>query len=287
MIPAQFEYHAPSSLQEAIGLLQSHGDEAKVLAGGHSLLPLLKLRFAAPGHLVDITKIPGLAGIRDEGSSIVIGALTTHQEVESSSLLREKLPLLPEVVAEVADVQVRNRGTFGGSLAHADPAADIPAAALALDAEIMALGPGGSRTIRAADFFTGVLSSALGPDEILTEVRIPVPGGSTGYAYQKVPNMASHYAIVGVAARVTLSGGTVGSAAIAVTGAAGVPYRASAAEAALAGRALDDAAFEAAAEAAANGVSALSDIHASAEYRLHLVRVHTRRALRRAAANAG
>ena len=288
MIPSTFEYHAPTSLQEAITLLQSHGDDAKLIAGGHSLLPILKLRFASPGHLIDIARLPGLSYIREDGGAIAIGALTTHHDIEISSLLKAKLPLLVEAAVEVADVQVRNRGTIGGSLAHADPAADYPAAVLALGASIVANGPSGARTIAVKDFFTAVLTSALSPDEVLTEVRIPVPGAKSGGAYQKVPNMASHYAIVGIAAQVTLGAdGRVAAAGIGVTGAAGVPSRASAAEAALVGSSGDDAAIAGAAAAASDGISALSDIHASAEYRLHLVRVHTKRALKRAIANAG
>jgi carbon-monoxide dehydrogenase medium subunit len=287
MIPAAFEYHAPATLQEAIGLLQTHGDEAKILAGGHSLLPLLKLRFASPGHVVDIGRLPGLSYIREDGDTIAIGGLTTHRDIEHSDVLKAKVPLLPEAAREVADIAVRNRGTIGGSLAHADPAADYPAAVLALNAEIVVTGPNGQRTVPIAQWFVSLLTSALAPNEVLTEVRIPVPGAGSGGAYQKVPNMASHYALVGVAAQVKITAdGRCESASIGVTGAAGVPFRASGAEAALAGQALDDATIANAAEAAWNGSGALSDIHASGEYRQHLVKVHTKRAVQRAAANA-
>ena len=203
MIATEFEYLAPSSLDEAISLLTKHGDDAKLLAGGHSLIPIMKLRLAQPKFLIDIGRLSGLADIREDSGAISVGSLATHHAVETSELLKSKLPLLPETAAAIADVQVRNRGTIGGSLVHADPAADLPATALALGAELRVVGPKGQRTIKVDDFFVGLLATAIAPDEILTEVRFPLLPAKTGAAYVKVPNKASHYAIVGVAAVVT------------------------------------------------------------------------------------
>ena len=231
MIPASFEYLRPTTVQEAIGLLRQHGDDAKVLAGGHSLLPMMKLRLAQPKYLVDIGRVPGLAYIRESGGNIAIGAMTTHTALEQSDLLRAKAPLVADVAAEIADVQVRNLGTIGGSLAHADPAADLPAACLALDAEMVASGPNGERTIKAENFFTGLFSSALHPGELLTEIRFPAPPAHSGGAYSNMPNPASHFAVVGVAAQLTLDGGGRCQAArIGVTGVSGTPFRAKGAE---------------------------------------------------------
>ena len=287
MIATEFEYLAPSSLDEAISLLTTHGDEAKLLAGGHSLIPIMKLRLAQPKYLIDIGCLPGLSDIREDNGDIRVGGLVTHHTLETSDLLKSKLPLLPETAAHVADVQVRNRGTIGGSLVHADPAADLPAAALALGAELHVVGPGGKRTIKADDFFVGLLATAIAPNEILTEVRFPLPSPGTGAAYVKVPNKASHYAIVGVAAVVTMGNdGRCERARIGLTGVTHVPRRAEAAENALAGQALDDGAIAGAAALAADGIKALSDIHASAEFRLHLTRVMTGRALKLAASRA-
>jgi len=287
MIATEFEDLAPSSVDEAISLLTKHGDEAKLLAGGHSLIPIMKLRLAQPKYLIDIGRLPGLSDIREANGAIGVGGLVTHHTLETSDLLKSKLPLLPETAAHVADVQVRNRGTIGGSLVHADPAADLPAAALALGAELLVVGPGGKRTIKADDFFVGLLATAIAPDEVLTEVRFPLPPPRTGAAYVKVPNKASHYAIVGVAAVVTMgNAGRCEQARIGLTGVTHVPRRAAAAENALAGEALDDGAIAGAAALAADGIKALSDIHASAEFRLHLTKVMTGRALTLAASRA-
>jgi carbon-monoxide dehydrogenase medium subunit len=281
MIATEFEYLAPSSLDEALSLLKKHGDDAKLLAGGHSLIPIMKLRLAQPKFLIDIGRLSGLADIREGKGAISVGSLATHHDVETSELLKSKLPLLPETAAAVADVQVRNRGTIGGSLVHADPAADLPATALALGAELHVAGPRGKRTIKADDFFVGLLATAIAPDEILTEVRFPLLPAKTGAAYVKVPNKASHYAIVGVAAVVTLGGdGRCQQARIGLTGVTHKPQRASAAESALTGKALDDRVIAEAAGLAADGIKALSDIHASAEFRLHLTKVMTGRALK-------
>jgi carbon-monoxide dehydrogenase medium subunit len=280
MIARDFEYFAPASLDEAVSLLSQHGDEAKVLAGGQSLVPVMKLRLADARCIIDLGRVEGLAFIKEDGGAIAIGPMTTHHMIETSELLKQKLPLLPETAAQIADVQVRNRGTIGGSLVHADPAADLAAAALALGAEIVAKGPGGQRTIAVDDFFLGVFTTTVGSDEIVSEIRIPTPPARTGSAYVKMPNPASHFAIVGVGAMITMGDdGRCVAARIGVSGVAMKPFRAEAAEAALTGSACDDAAISAAAEQAAQNVDAISDVHASSEFRLHLVNVYTARAL--------
>jgi len=287
MIAAEFEYLVPSSIEEATSLLGRHGDEAKLLAGGHSLVPIMKLRLAQPRYLIDIGRLPGLSYIKEDDGTVAIGALTTHHMLETSELLRSKLPLLPETAAVIADIQVRNRGTIGGSLVHADPAADLPATALALDAEVRATGPRGERGIKADDFFVGVLTTATGADEIVTEVRFPLPQARSGSAYLKAANPASHYAIVGVAVVVTLDGdGRCRRARIGLTGVSFKPFRALAAEDALAGKEMDDGVIAEAAEKATDGVQAVSDTHASAEFRLHLTKVNTKRALHLALSRA-
>ena len=287
MYPAPFEYHAPGSVDEAIQLLGQYEDEGKLLAGGHSLLPVMKLRFAQPKHLIDLRKIPGLAGVREEGNVVVIGAMTTHWQVLSNDIIRRRLPILAETASRVGDPLVRNMGTLGASLAHADPAADLPATILVLDAELRVVGPGGSRTIKADDFFVDLMTSALEPSEVLTEVRIPVPPAGTGGAYEKYPHPASGYALVGVAALVTLDGGrTIGSARVAITGLANKATRASGVEEALAGKAADASSLESAAERAAEGLEPRTDLQGSAEYKAHLARVYTKRALTRAVERA-
>jgi len=283
MIPAPFEYMAPASLEEAIRALASHGEEAKLLAGGPSLLPLMKLRLAEPKILVDISRIPDLRGIRVEGNKITIGALTTHYQIESSELIREKCPLLVQTASAIGDVQVRNQGTIGGSLAHGDPAADMPAAILALGAELRARGPAGDRWIQAEDFFLGLLATALGPTEILTEIRVPILAGRCGTAYLKVPQKASGFAIVGVAAWLKIgSKGVCEETGIGVTGLDVKPYRAKGVEEKLRGKKLTPTIMEQAASQVAQGVDALEDIHASAEFRSHLARVYPLRAIREA-----
>lgn len=278
MIPAEFDYVAPDSLEEALRILSERPDEAKLLAGGHSLVPLMKLRLAQPALLVDMRRLPGLRGIatRPEGG-LRIGAMTTHAEIAVSAQVAAAAPALAQAAAEIGDRQVRARGTIGGSLAHADPAADFPAVMLALGAEIAARSTRGERTIAADHFFTGLLETALQPDEAITAVIVPAAPRSS---YVKFPNPASHYAICGVA--VALQGdGSTSSARIGVTGAAPVAFRAMAAEQALQGRPLNADAVEAAAAAAHDGRDLLADIHASEEYRAALVRVMTRRALQR------
>jgi carbon-monoxide dehydrogenase medium subunit len=283
MIPAEFEYHSPKNLDEALRLLARHGDEAKVLAGGHSLLPLMKLRLASPRFIVDLGRIRNMNYVREADGRIAIGALTTHAEIAASDLLRRKCPVLAETAAEIGDVQVRNRGTLGGSLAHADPAADYPATILALDAEIRAVSSGGERILAARDFFVEMLSTQLRPGELLTEVRIAPLDKRTGAAYVKLRQPASGYAVVGVAAVVTLNGaGKAESVAVGVTGVAPKAYRAEAVEKALKGKQLTPQLIESAARRAAAGADALSDIHASAEYRREIAAVIARRALVRA-----
>jgi len=288
MIPGAFEYHSAKSVDEAIKLLGQYGDDAKVLAGGHSLIPALKLRLQSVGHLIDLGRISGLDGIKEAGGKIAIGALATHQAIESSKLLRDKCPLLSECAGNIGDVQVRYRGTIGGSLSHADPAADYPAAILALEAEIEATSSKGKRTIAADGFFVDMLQTSLQPGEIVTEVRVPVTAAKgTGTAYLKVLQPASGFAIVGVAALVTLDGsGKCSKVRVGVTGASVKAFRAKETEAELTGKAGDDATIAKAAEKSGQGVEMSGDIFASADYRAHLARVFTRRALAAAVARA-
>lgn len=278
MIPAPFEYHSPASLKEALDLLASKED-VKLLAGGQSLVPLMKLRLAKPKHIVDLGGIPGLESIREEGDGISIGALATHAEVESSDLLRKRCPLLPQTAATIADVQVRNRGTLGGSLAHADPAGDLPATILALDAQMKTVGPKGERWIKAEDFFFGLLMTALEPDEILTEVKVPVLEHAKT-AYLKAAQRASGFAVVGVAACLKLDArGTCEEIAVGVTGVADKAYRAAEVERRLKGKRLDAKLIEVAAYEVCRSIDVIEDINGSKEYRTHLARVYTGRAI--------
>jgi len=286
MIPAAFEYHAPKNLEEAMRLLDRHGDEAKLLAGGHSLLPMMKLRLAAPRFVIDLGRLKNMNYIREEQGMIVIGAMATHAEIEHSSLLRAKCPLLSETAAAIGDVQVRNRGTIGGSLAHADPAADYPASILALDAIMALQSSSGSRTVSAADFFVDMLTTQLRPGEILTEVRVPVIGKGTGGAYCKLAQPASGYAVVGVAARTTLLKGKLAQVTVGVTGAGPKAYRAVGVENALRGKKASEKLLAEAARHAAHGIEVLADLHASADYRREMAVVFTRRALTLAIARA-
>lgn len=287
MIPTQFDYLTPKTLDEAIGLLAQHPDEAKLLAGGHSLIPAMKLRLATPQILIDLGRIKDLSYIREEGGQIRIGAMTTHYRLEASDRLREICPLLPECAAQIGDVQVRNKGTIGGSLAHSDPAGDWPAAIIALDAELVAVGAGGERVIKAADFFVDMLTTALEAGEILREIRINPIAVRSGQAYLKVPQPASGFAVVGVAVNLTKdNNGSCVSAAVGITGVASKVYRASAVEKALTGSALDDQAIAAAASHATEGVSVNGDLYASDAYRSHLAQVYTRRAIEAATSRA-
>lgn len=275
MIPAEFEYEAPRTLQEALDLLAASAD-AKLLAGGHSLLPAMKLRVSQPAVLVDLGRIAGLSYVRDAGDRIAIGAMTTHANLAASEVLRRHSPLLAQTAEHVGDVQVRNRGTLGGSLAHADPAADYPATVLALDAELVATSRQGQRIVAARDFFQSLFTTALAPGEILTEIRVPKTAGA-GTAYVKFPHPASGFAVVGVAAVVATKGANIESAAVGITGVADHAYRATRVEAALRGKPLS--AIPQAAEHAADKVQPLGDYFASAEYRKHLAAVYTQRAL--------
>ncbi|MDP8924362.1 MAG: xanthine dehydrogenase family protein subunit M [Chloroflexota bacterium] len=285
MYPAQFDYVRPSSLDEAIRLLAESGGEAKIIAGGHSLLPMMKLRLAQPATLIDIGRLPGLNEIRVDANGVTIGALVTHAQIAASPEIRRALPALAEAASMVGDLQVRNRGTLGGSLAHADPAGDPPAVVLALDGEIVARGPNGEKTYKATDFFVDILTTQLGEDEIVTQVRFPALPPRTGTSYQKFDHPASHYALTGVAAAVTRGdNGTIERVRVGVTGVGPKAYRAEGVEQALQGKGTDQIA--AAAERAADGIDCNDDIHASAEYRAHLARVFTRRALEAAVRNA-
>ena len=283
MITHPFTYQAPTTIEEAVQQLGQSGD-AKVIAGGHSLLPLMKLGLAQPEAIVDLRRIASLHQIRtDADGTIVIGALATHRDIAHNETVRAKLAALSDAAGEVGDLQVRARGTIGGSLAHADSAADEPAPTLAYDATIRAFGPNGRRDMSARDFFKGTFETALATNEILAEIRFPAPAGRTGGAYAKFAHPASGFAVTGVAAVVTIkSDGTVERAAIGVAGAAAAPYRATQAERALIGSKGDAKAIADAAAKAADGITALSDLAASAEYRKHLVTVYARRAIERA-----
>ena len=288
MYPASFEYHAPTSVKEAIGLLGKLGEDAKLLAGGHSLVPMMKFRLAQPKHLIDLRKVPGLSGIKQDGDALVIGAMTTHWEVESSSVVKSKLPVLSEVAGVIGDPAVRNKGTVGGSAAHADPAADWPAAMIALGAEFVCEGPKGRRTVKVDEWFKGLMATAVKEDEILIEIRVPVPAAGSGAAYMKFPHPASRFAVVGVAAAVTLDKqGACTSASVGVTGAGTKAVRAKGVEAALKGKKLDAAAIEAAAQKAAEGVDVQADLQGSVEYKSHLCRVFAKRVITEAVKRAG
>lgn len=280
MIPREFDYFAPATLEEALALLAERGEEAKLLAGGHSLLPMMKLRLAAPTALIDLRKIGGLSYIREEGGRIAVGAMTTHADIERSKLLRQRAPLLAETAAEIGDVQVRNCGTLGGSLAYAHPAGDYCAAVLALDAEFILTGRSGTRTVAAKEFFVDMMTTALRPTEILIEIRFAADSSRTGSAYCKLHQPASGFAIVGVAARLELAGGKrCKQVRVGITGVAPKPYRASGVERALSGQPLEPKRLAAAATKAAQRVEPLSDLHASARYRVAMAEVFTRRAL--------
>jgi len=287
MIPTQFDYVTPATLAEAVSLLAQNADEAKILAGGHSLIPAMKLRLATPQILIDIGRIKDLSYIREDGDTIHIGAMTTHYQLEASDRLREICPLLPECAAQIGDVQVRNKGTIGGSVAHSDPAADWPAAMIALHAQMIAVSGSGERVIEADDFFVDMLTTALKPGEILREIRIPAPAGKFGHSYLKVPQPASGFAVVGVAINLTRGeNGACQSASIGITGAASKAYRANGVEKALAGSALDEQAIASASQHATDSVSVNGDLYASEAYRRHLAQVCTRRGVQAAASRA-
>jgi carbon-monoxide dehydrogenase medium subunit len=283
VIPAQFDYVAPASVDEAVAALAEAGEDAKVLAGGQSLLPLLRMRLAFPAVLVDLRKVDELRGVREDGGTLVVGAMTRHSDVVTDPLVQAHAPLLSAAAATVADPAIRHRGTLGGALSHADPASDLPAVVLALDAELVVAGPGGRRTIAAADFFVDYLQTALAPDEILVEVRLPKLQGQWGVHYEKFNRVAQAWPIVGVAAAVRRDNGTIAEARIGLSNMGATPLRASGVEAALAGAAAELGAVAAAAEHAAEGTSPPSDLNGQADYRQHLARVLTRRAVAAAA----
>lgn len=286
MITHPFTYEAPTTIDDAVKAL-GRSREAKVIAGGHSLIPLMKLGLAEPDLIVDIGRIVALREINSENGAVIVGALATHRSIAENSAIATTFTALAEAAGAVGDLQVRSRGTIGGSLAHADPAADEPAPTLAFDATIRVIGPKGRRDIPAREFFKGTFETALGPNEIVVEIRLAAPTGRAGSAYEKFAHPASGFAIVGVAAVVAIkSDGTIDRAAIGVTGAAATPFRANAAERALVGTRGDATTIAAAAAKAADGVTTLSDLTASSEFRKHLVSVYARRALERAVERA-
>ena len=288
MIPAPFDYHAPGSLAEAIGLLQQHGDDAKVLSGGQSLLPLLKLRLASTAHLVDIGRIPGLEYIKEEGGYLKIGGRTRESALERSDVIKAKYPILHDTALVIADPLVRNRATVGGNLAHADPANDHPATMLALGAEVVAAGAGGERVIPITQFFTGIFSTALRPGEILVEVRIPAPPPRSGGAYVKLERKVGDFATAAAAAQLTIGAdGKVARAGIALTSAGPTPIKATAAEQFLLGKLPDGAAIAQASKLASDAASPSADRRGSVEYKREMARVLTARALAKAIARAG
>ena len=283
MIPASFDYVRPQSLEDALAQLGEHGDDARVLAGGHSLLPVMKARLADPGVLVDIAGIEGLSGISESEDGITIGAMTTHAEIEASASVQGRCRSLAEAAAAIGDVQVRNRGTLGGSLAHADPAADYPAVILAANAEITVAGADGERVIAADDFFTGTYETALGAGEIITSVRIRASAARGSSAYLKAAQQASGFAVCGVAARMALDAdGAVEHIRVGVTGVAATAYRATSVEDALTGAAPSAESIRKAAATAGEGVDALDDFYAGADFRRHLAGVYAARAIGKA-----
>ena len=279
MIPESFDYQRAGSVREALTLLKQHGENAKVLAGGHSLIPIMKLRLANPGTLIDIGGISELKYINDKGDYLAIGAGTTHLMVETSSLVQQKAPALSQAAGQIGDVQVRNRGTIGGVLAHSDPQADYPGVVLALNATIVAEGSGGERTIEAVDYFTGLWETALGENEILTEVRIPVDSANANSCYLKFPQPASRYPYVGCAVAMDNSGGNCSEVRVGFSGVAESAFRDSGVEDAIRGQALKDETIAAASAKAAEGRTVLSDYFVSEEYRRAMAQVYAKRAL--------
>jgi carbon-monoxide dehydrogenase medium subunit len=283
VIPAQFDYVKPSSIEEAVQAYAAAGEDAKILAGGQSLLPILRLRLAYPELVVDLGGIAELTGVTDDGDGILIGAMTTHADIIDDELVKRHAPLIAQATETVADRQVRHRGTFGGSLAHADPAGDLPAVALALDAELRVHGPNGQRSIAARDFFVDYLTTAMQPGEILTAIRVPKLGEGWSTHYEKVNRVAQAWSIVAVAAAVRRSDGAIAEARIGLTNMGPIPLRASATEQALAGAPATAESVASASASAAEGTSAPSDLSAKADYREHLVTVLTKRAVQHAA----
>ncbi len=278
MIPSAFDYAAPATVAEALGLLADAGDDVKLLAGGQSLIPVMKLRLADPAMVVDLGRIGELSGVRDDGDALLIGAMTTHHQVATDPLIAEHLPLLAKATATVADPQVRHRGTLGGALVHADPAGDLPAPVLAADATFILAGPGGERRVAAADFFQGYFTTAVAEGEILTHIRVPKYTG-WGAHYEKFTRLAQQWSIVAVAAMVRVEGGTIAEARIGLTNMGSTPLRATAVEQALAGAPLTREAIATASAHAAEGTDPASDLNGDAAYRRHLAEVLTKRAV--------
>ena len=289
MKPAPFEYFDPRTVEEAVSLLQEHGEDAKILAGGQSLMPLLNMRMARPEALIDLSRVTGLEYIRETDGALAIGAMTSKRDVERSELVKSRQPLLHAATLLIAHPQIRNRGTVGGSMAQADPAAEYPAVALVLDAELRAAGPNGERTIKASDFFVSYLTTALEPAEILTEVRFPVLGAGTGWAFQELSRRHGDFAMAGAAVTLSMEGGgRCTEARIVLFGVGPTPLRASGAEQMIVGEVLGQPLLEVAGRKAGEDLDEpLSDVHASAEFRRHLAEVLTRRALSEAMARAG
>lgn len=284
MIPAIFAYHAPRSLPDALALLSQFGDDAKLLAGGHSLLPMMKLRFAQPAHLIDLNRIDALRGIREDGGTVVIGAMTVENDLIDSPALRAKVPLLPEAVMLIADPQVRNRGTIGGDIAHGDPGNDHPALSIVLDAAFTLQGPQGTRQVAAADFFLGTYMTAMAADEILTEIRVPAFAPKTGYAYEKLKRKTGDFATAAAAVVMRMDGGKVSHIRIALTNVAPAAVHATDAEAALHGLPLTDATIEDAVAKAEAACDPAEDLRGDAAYKTAMAGQMLRRALRKAAA---
>jgi carbon-monoxide dehydrogenase medium subunit len=287
MFPANFGYVAARSVNEALELMAKHGEEGKILAGGHSLIPAMKLRLSSPRTLIDIGTVPELRGIKVAGGNLVIGALTVHADIAASDLVRKHVPGLADAASVIGDLQVRNRGTIGGSVAHADPGADFPVILTALNASFIVQSASGSTTIAVDEFFTDFFSTAMGPNEILTEIRVPLPGAGTGTAYAKFPHPASGYVVVSAGALIVRQGsGSCASARIAIGGVGATPVRATATEQDLQGKALTAQNIAAAAAKAADGTDPVEDSYASAEYKRHVATVYARKAIEQAVERA-
>jgi carbon-monoxide dehydrogenase medium subunit len=287
MIPREFDYHAPKSVPDALGLLKQLGDDAKLLAGGHSLLPMMKMRFAQPGHLIDLGRIPELKGIRESGGMIAIGAMTTENELIWSKLLQDKCPLLVEGARLISDPQVRYKGTIGGDISHGDPANDQPALMLALGASFVLRSVSGERVVPADGFFVGTYATLMNPDEIMTEIRIPVPAPGTGYCYAKLKRKVGDFATAAAAVTLRMKGDTVQDVAIALTNAAATPLKARAAEDSMRGQAITEASISRAAELAMSISDPAADQRGDVEYKKAMAGEMTQRALRMARSRAG
>jgi carbon-monoxide dehydrogenase medium subunit len=282
MIPSAFDYFNPASLNETLNLLAEHGEDAKILAGGHSLIPAMRLRLAQPEKIIDISALrPQLSYIKEEDGVIKLGAMTTYYQIETSDLLKEKAPILPQAASLIGDVQVRNWGTIGGSLVHADPSSDLPAVMLALGAELVIQSTNGERVESIDNFFTGILETSIQPTELLTEIRFKTPAGKKT-SYQKLANKASHYSVVGAAAVVSLNGDKIGDAVVAFSGLAEKPLRFQSLEQALSGKATDESSLAEACKGFAASVDALEDLHGSQSYRRAMAEVYARRAVQAA-----